>query len=503
MRLRSRLAALTTGLALVAGLAAAAVPTENLEFVGITPCRVLDTRGNGFTGAYGQPLLSAGVPRNFTIAGQCGIPADAQAVSANLGVTLTQGAGFILVFPAGGPQPVVSSLNYDHAGQTLANAAVIPLATDGSITVIAGVASTEFFLDVDGYYVPTLEVSSLNGLSGDVTLVAGANVTLTPSASSITIASTGTLGPTGPIGPTGPAGTPGLTGPTGPTGLPGTPGLTGATGATGVTGSTGPTGAIGPTGILWRSAWDVGTTYAINDAVSFGGSSYIALAASTGQQPDLSPTFWSLVAQKGDIGATGPTGSTGIDGATGPTGATGVAGATGATGSTGLTGATGIAGATGPTGATGNNGINGVNGATGATGVAGATGATGATGSAGGGSLIGGAYGNAGNGDFLQPWSNVTGASAQEAQNSVTVPSGTASLLLVTLTVAPGTNVTVTVRKNAVDTTLTCTITAAATTCKDAVNSVAFNDNDLLSLRWNEAAATNVGPKVSFRYVVN
>jgi hypothetical protein len=191
------------------------------------------------------------------------------------------------------------------------------------------------------------------------------------------------------------------------------------------------------------------------------------------------------VAQKGDVGATGLTGPTGVDGATG---------------------ATGIAGATGPTGATGTNGINGVNGATGATGatgVAGATGATGATGSAGGGSLIGGAYGNAGNGDFLQPWSNVSGASAQEAQNSVTVPAGTASLLLVTLTVAPGTNVTVTVRKNAVDTTLTCTIAAAATTCKDAVNSVAFSDNDLLSLRWNEAAATNVGPKVSFKYVVN
>ena len=125
------------------GLAAAqvvptAVPTNTLEFVGITPCRVLDTRGNGFTGAYGPPLLSAGVPRNFKLAGQCGIPVDAEAVSVNLGVTLTQGAGFILVYPTGGAQPVVSSLNYERSGQTIANAAVIPLGTDGTITVDRG-----------------------------------------------------------------------------------------------------------------------------------------------------------------------------------------------------------------------------------------------------------------------------------------------------------------------------------------------------------------------------
>src|SRR5580765_3738763 len=42
-----------------------AVPTPPLHFVGITPCRLLDTRGNGFTGAYGPPSLPQGTPRNF------------------------------------------------------------------------------------------------------------------------------------------------------------------------------------------------------------------------------------------------------------------------------------------------------------------------------------------------------------------------------------------------------------------------------------------------------
>src|SRR5262245_28228873 len=98
--------------------AASAIPTGPLQFVGITPCRLPDTRGSGFSGPWGPPLLSSGVPRNFPIAGQCGIPATAQAVSANLGVTLTEGAGFLLIHPQGGAMPLVSSINYERGGQT-------------------------------------------------------------------------------------------------------------------------------------------------------------------------------------------------------------------------------------------------------------------------------------------------------------------------------------------------------------------------------------------------
>src|SRR5512141_2612314 len=87
------------------------IPTGPLQFVGITPCRLLDTRGNGFSGPWGPPFLPAGLPRNFPIAGRCGIPTSAQAVSANLGVTLTQGPGFLLIHPQGGARPVVSSIN--------------------------------------------------------------------------------------------------------------------------------------------------------------------------------------------------------------------------------------------------------------------------------------------------------------------------------------------------------------------------------------------------------
>ena len=69
------------------------LPPTPLEFVPITPCRVADTRGNGFTGAYGPPSMAGGASRNFTITGQCGIPASAQAVSFNFTVWNTLSYG--------------------------------------------------------------------------------------------------------------------------------------------------------------------------------------------------------------------------------------------------------------------------------------------------------------------------------------------------------------------------------------------------------------------------
>jgi N-acetylneuraminic acid mutarotase len=127
------------------------VPTAPLHFVGISPCRIVDTRGNGFTGQYGPPALPGGAPRNFVLAGQCGISPTAQAVSLNVTVTNTTGPGFILIYPQGGAQPSVSTLNY-VANQTVANAAVVPLGTSGGITVIAGVSGTDLILDTNGDY---------------------------------------------------------------------------------------------------------------------------------------------------------------------------------------------------------------------------------------------------------------------------------------------------------------------------------------------------------------
>ena len=150
----------------------------------------------------------------------------------------------------------------------------------------------------------------------------------------------GPQGPQGPIGATGPQGLKGDTGAQGPQGVPGSAGpqgaagAAGAQGAAGIKGDTGPQGPIGLTGpqgtkgdtgptgaqgLTWQGAWSNTTTYALHDAVSFNGSSYVSLGGSnTGSQPDANPSsLWSMLSLKGDIGPQGEQGLTGPQGATG------------------------------------------------------------------------------------------------------------------------------------------------------------------------------------------
>jgi hypothetical protein len=156
---------------LVPVTAAAQFPTPPLEFVAVDPCRVADTRGNGFTGSFGPPSLAAGIPRTFPLVGQCAIPADAQAVSLNVTATNTLGPGFFLLHPAGGATPLVSTLNY-VGGETVANAALLPLGP-GGLTVIAGASGADLILDVNGYF-----AAAAAGATGDITAVtAGAGLT--------------------------------------------------------------------------------------------------------------------------------------------------------------------------------------------------------------------------------------------------------------------------------------------------------------------------------------
>jgi len=176
----------------------------------------------------------------------------------------------------------------------------------------------------------------------------------------------GTQGVAGPTGIQGPAGAQGLTGTNGaageagPQGLPGfagsagAQGLTGATGATGLQGATGAQGVAGPAGaagangtngangtpgLVWEGVWSSATSYAVDDAVSYGGASYLSVTAgNVGQRPDLYPANWAVLAQVGAVGATGATGAAGTAGAAGPQGATGASGAKGATGAAGAVG---------------------------------------------------------------------------------------------------------------------------------------------------------------------
>lgn len=89
--------------------------TNPLPFIGVAPCRILDTRGGPwpFTGG----IFTGGSDvRNYILAGVCGIPAEARAVSLNFTVTGPgqTDPGFLTAWPTGGAIPSVSILNWDR-----------------------------------------------------------------------------------------------------------------------------------------------------------------------------------------------------------------------------------------------------------------------------------------------------------------------------------------------------------------------------------------------------
>lgn len=163
-----------------------------------------------------------------------------------------------------------------------------------------------------------------------------------------------------------PDGSPGMWAVLAARGAAGAPGANGAPGATGPSGGVGAAGATGLQGppVSFTGGWSAGRAYAMGDAASYGGASYVAVAANSGRQPDISPVYWALLAQSGAMGPSGPTGGQGAVGPAG-VGAQGPAGAQGQTGVPGAVGPAGAAGAMGPAGTTG------VAGPTGAAGVAG------------------------------------------------------------------------------------------------------------------------------------
>jgi collagen type VII alpha len=82
----------------------------------------------------------------------------------------------------------------------------------------------------------------------------------------------------------------------------------GAAGAQGLAGATGATGTAGAVGINFRGVWSSANNYALKDAVTFAGASYLAVAAGSNAQPDVSPQVWAILAQAGGVGPTGAQG---------------------------------------------------------------------------------------------------------------------------------------------------------------------------------------------------
>ncbi len=126
-------------------------PTAS-QFVPITPCRIIDTRNTN--GALGGPFIAGGATRTIPVqSSACGVPANAVAYSLNVTVVPRAGAlGYLTVWPTGQSQPLVSTLN-SLDGSVLANAAIVPAGTSGSINAFAS-NDTDLIVDINGAFVP-------------------------------------------------------------------------------------------------------------------------------------------------------------------------------------------------------------------------------------------------------------------------------------------------------------------------------------------------------------
>jgi hypothetical protein len=163
------------GLLAVVSTASATDLTGQLSFVGITPCRIVQTFGTTFTGQAGPPSLVASADRTFQMTGtvpgvpaQCGIPTAAVAISVNFTVTGFSAQGDLRVRPAGAALGSVSIINYQL--ENIANATIVPLGPSGGgengITIHCDAAGTDFIADVNGYFIASTAPQLLTQVCG-------------------------------------------------------------------------------------------------------------------------------------------------------------------------------------------------------------------------------------------------------------------------------------------------------------------------------------------------
>ena len=131
------------------------------RLVTVDPVRVLDTRTGLGIGTVG-PVPSQG---SVVLAVTSAVPADAAAVV--MTVTADQGLapGYVQVIPTGGTTALraSSNINVDRAGETTANTVVVPLGTNGTVTLFSQ-SGTHLVADVVGYFTGSSAHSATTGL---------------------------------------------------------------------------------------------------------------------------------------------------------------------------------------------------------------------------------------------------------------------------------------------------------------------------------------------------
>ena len=123
-------------------------------FQPLTPARIADTRPGGTT-TDGQVAATGRVPAGGTLAipvgGRAGVPANAPAAVINTTAIRPSAAGYLTVYPCGGPRPLASSLNYaDGISVANPNELIAGVGSNNSICIYSK-AATDVIVDVVGY----------------------------------------------------------------------------------------------------------------------------------------------------------------------------------------------------------------------------------------------------------------------------------------------------------------------------------------------------------------
>lgn len=158
---------------------------QDLVYVPVTPCRIIDTRLAG-----GQ--IAANTVRSFDVTAvssysfqggdvsNCGTGASGSFAAAviNFTVVTPATAGYITAFPFGGTQPLAATLNY-NAGDVKGNLAVVKLDQGASANELSvyTFAATHLIADVVGYFTnPVLDTFQCVTTAETVTnIAAGGN----------------------------------------------------------------------------------------------------------------------------------------------------------------------------------------------------------------------------------------------------------------------------------------------------------------------------------------
>ena len=122
----------------------------SLDFLSLNPIRLFDSRSTvrAFNESTSGRLLAAGQTITVHVAGERGVPSDAQAVSINLTAAQPLGNGFVTAFPCG-TVPATSTVNVGVAQGVAASGTMVKLSSSGDLCIYSS-QSVHVVIDING-----------------------------------------------------------------------------------------------------------------------------------------------------------------------------------------------------------------------------------------------------------------------------------------------------------------------------------------------------------------